>query len=381
MKLVFSDEFNTAGRSFKEGVDKHWTAVDHYNPTSGDLEYYSSGAVTTRGGNLVLTLSQTTTAGHSYTSGMVQSWNKFCFTGGLVELSVKLPGSQAGYWPAVWLMGNLGRAGWQESTAGMWPWSYNTCDGSSKWQGLDACQASPGHGLNANQGRGVPEIDILEVNQCPFPGRCPKDKESSGAFKKGARLFSTTHFTPKDPTKILDGGGDYASGIDLGAAGHLTPEGGHKNTDGDGLHYFIGATYPLADSVFTGAHKYTLDWQPSDEKQNKPSGGYLRWVLDGQHLTTVHDTALRPRNGTGSDGGMYNVGQRLISTEPSYMIFNLAISDFWHNHDGALPLPATLEIDYVRVYQAAGSKQVSCSPKSHPTAQYIQDNIAKYTSP
>ena len=28
----------------------------------------------------------------NYTSGMIQSWNKFCFTGGVLELSIKLPG-------------------------------------------------------------------------------------------------------------------------------------------------------------------------------------------------------------------------------------------------------------------------------------------------
>ena len=35
-------------------------------------------------------------------SGMVQSWNKFCFTGGIVEFSARLPGSPqvGGLWPA-----------------------------------------------------------------------------------------------------------------------------------------------------------------------------------------------------------------------------------------------------------------------------------------
>ena len=35
-------------------------------------------------------------------SGMLQSWNKFCFTGGVVEISAKLPGDPkiGGLWPA-----------------------------------------------------------------------------------------------------------------------------------------------------------------------------------------------------------------------------------------------------------------------------------------
>lgn len=28
----------------------------------------------------------------NYTSGMIQSWNKFCFTGGILEMSIELPG-------------------------------------------------------------------------------------------------------------------------------------------------------------------------------------------------------------------------------------------------------------------------------------------------
>ena len=47
--------------------------------------------------------------------------NKFCFTGGIVEASVQLPGTYnvVGMWPAVWTMGNLGRAGYGASLEGM----------------------------------------------------------------------------------------------------------------------------------------------------------------------------------------------------------------------------------------------------------------------
>jgi beta-glucanase (GH16 family) len=52
---------------------------------------------------------------------MVTTWNKFCFTGGLFEANVSLPGQNniAGLWPAVWTMGNLGRAGYGASLEGM----------------------------------------------------------------------------------------------------------------------------------------------------------------------------------------------------------------------------------------------------------------------
>jgi beta-glucanase (GH16 family) len=52
---------------------------------------------------------------------MMQSWNKFCFTGGLIETSVMMPGwpQYLGMWPAVWTMGNLGRAGYGSTTDGL----------------------------------------------------------------------------------------------------------------------------------------------------------------------------------------------------------------------------------------------------------------------
>ena len=43
--------------------------------------------------------------------------NKFCFTGGYIETAAQLPGRNnvVGMWPAVWTMGNLGRAGYGAS--------------------------------------------------------------------------------------------------------------------------------------------------------------------------------------------------------------------------------------------------------------------------
>ena len=47
--------------------------------------------------------------------------NKFCFTGGYVETAVQLPGANnvLGLWPAVWTMGNLGRAGYGATLDGV----------------------------------------------------------------------------------------------------------------------------------------------------------------------------------------------------------------------------------------------------------------------
>lgn len=138
----------------------------------------------------------------TYRSGMLQSWNKFCFTGGYIEVSLSLPGRNneaQGYWPGAWTMGNLGRPGYGASTDGTWPYSYASCDVGTfpnqttpdklgppaalntpqgrpqynyelSWlsgQKFSACtcpgEAHPGPDVSV--GRGSPEIDILEAQK------------------------------------------------------------------------------------------------------------------------------------------------------------------------------------------------------------------------
>jgi beta-glucanase (GH16 family) len=56
--------------------------------------------------------------------------SRFCFTGGIIEARVSLPGRTGvtGLWPAFWTLGNLGRAGYGSTLEGMWPYSYDACD-------------------------------------------------------------------------------------------------------------------------------------------------------------------------------------------------------------------------------------------------------------
>ena len=92
MELVFSDEFNVDGRTFYPGDDPYWEAVDLWYGATADLEWYDPKNVFTRGGNLVLLLENVLNHDLQYRSGMLQSWNKFCFTKGYIEFSLTLPG-------------------------------------------------------------------------------------------------------------------------------------------------------------------------------------------------------------------------------------------------------------------------------------------------
>jgi hypothetical protein len=59
-----------------------------------------------------------------------------------------------------------------------------------------------------------------------------------------------------------------------------------------------------------------------------------------------------------------------------YMLFNVAISEFWKHQDPAHPLefPGQMKVDYVRVYQNAEHPNHSCDPPSHPTSAYIKEH-------
>jgi len=120
LALVFSDEFNVPNRTFYAGDDPFWTAPDFWYGATQDLEWYGPDAVTTAGGTLTMRMDQFESHGLNYRSGMINSWNQACFKGGLLEISVSLPGpgGASGLWPGAWTMGNLGRPGYRASTDG-----------------------------------------------------------------------------------------------------------------------------------------------------------------------------------------------------------------------------------------------------------------------
>lgn len=206
LQLVFSDEFNTDGRTFYPGDDPYWEAVDlHYWQTK-NLEWNDPAAITTSNGSLLITLSEQQTHGLDFQGGLLSTWNKFCFTGGLFETSVQLPGANniVGLWPAIWALGNLGRAGYGATLEGLWPYSYDACDvgtapnqtlnglplaaltsGDQKYfngslsylpgQRLSRCTCSgeshpgPTHSDGTFVGRSAPEIDVFEATVLGTP--------------------------------------------------------------------------------------------------------------------------------------------------------------------------------------------------------------------
>ena len=350
----------------------------------------------------------------NYTSGMIQSWNKFCFTGGALELSVQLPGNSAnasGLWPAAWLMGNLARATFQDTTTNVWPWSYDTCGNISDIadkQMINACNSGDlpsKYGLNSHQGRGSPEIDIFEVmmgHEMPVipPGVDPTTMNPP--FKYGhVNAFMSTSLQvapgigqarrPVNGVPLnMNKSASWYPGLHLSERTSLNYEFYGEPAGPPGKPYMedsISANTVLSDSHFTKPHTYRLEWQPGPT-------GYIHWYLNSVYIFGIEGSALQ--NATGA----------MIPEEPSYLILNTAVSHVWGfpepcdgigkptcsacwecydctNPDcqcslpeamrGCKNLPAVMKIDYIRLYQDLSDPlhSVGCSPVKYPTSDYI----------
>ncbi|KAJ6557272.1 glycoside hydrolase family 16 protein [Mycena vulgaris] len=382
--LIFSDEFNTDGRSFYPGDDPYWEAVDlHYWPT-GDLEWYDPGAITTKDGKLVITMTEQPSHDLNFQSGMLQSWNKFCFTTGYVEVAISLPGTPLtpGFWPGAWTMGNLGRAGYGATTEGMWPYTYDACDvGTLKNQtakdGTPAAAATGGKGKalsflpgqrvsactcpgedhpgpDVSVGRGVPEIDIIEaqVDVSLFEGQVSQSYQVA-PFNLDWQFVNTTPAT---------------SFVDASKTSFNSYKGSNQQQAVSALTY-IPATAYSGDGYAVYGFEYWSD-------PNNRDDGYITWVSDGVQSWTMEAAAI------GADSAV-EISQRLIPEEPMYLILNLGMSpsfqaqDFMH-----MTFPNQMLVDYVRVYQREGvSEGATCNPSKYPTADYIANHLEAYSNP
>lgn len=362
--LVFSDEFNAEGRTFYEGDDQFWTAPDiHYDATK-DLEWYSPDAATTRDGTLKLRMDAFRNHDLYYRSGMLQSWNKICFTQGALEVSANLPnyGRVSGLWPGLWTMGNLARPGYLASSEGVWPYSYDSCDagitpnqsspdGISYLPGqrLSACTCDGEDHPNPGVGRGAPEIDILEGEADTTLGVGVASQSLQVApfdiwYMPDYDFIEIYNFT----TTVMN---TYAGGPFQQAISAVTTLNTSWYEFGPGSGYF---------------QRFAIEYLNDDEN------GYIRWFVGDTPTMTLHSKALHP-NG--------NIGWRQISKEPMSIVMNLGISNNWAYIDWqSIYFPVTMSIDYVRLYQPPNSKSVTCDPDDYPTYDYIQDHLNVYTN-
>ncbi|EJF66804.1 glycoside hydrolase family 16 protein [Dichomitus squalens] len=386
--LIFSDEFNTDGRTFYPGDDPYWEAVDLHYWQTNNMEWYDPEAITTRNGSLEITLSQKENHGLNYTGGMMSTWNKFCFTGGMVLASVVLPGinNVVGLWPAIWTMGNLGRAGYGASLEGMWPYTYDSCDvgtapnqtfnglpiaatntGTKDYnyelsylpgQKLSRCtcpgESHPGpvHTDGTYVGRSAPEIDIFEaqITGQPLTGQVSQSAQWA-PFNEDYTWFNTTdNLIIPDPT--------------------ISALNGYK-----------GAAFQQASSVVTEtnqeAYELTGNQYSTYGIQYKPGfdGAYISWISDGKLAWTLKQAGFAADT-------VVEIGPRPVPQEPMYLIANLGMStNFGFVDIEHLKFPTTMKVDWIRVYQDPDNINVGCDPSDFPTAAYINEYLEAYTNP
>ncbi|KAK0454778.1 glycoside hydrolase family 16 protein [Armillaria borealis] len=341
-QLMFSDEFEENGRTFYPGDDPYWEAVDFHYWLTNDLEWHDPAAVTTNNGSLVITLSKKSTHNMDYQGG------------GYVITSVQLPGinNVVGLWPAVWVMGNLGRAGYVATLEGLWPYSYDACDvGTLSYlpgQRLSWCtcdrESHPGprHTNSTYVGRSAPEIDILEAQV----------SDSIGEVSQSGQ------WAPFDPSYIWNNNSDNLVITDTTRSHINTYRGRITQETTSVVSQSAQDCYQLGTGCFA---IYGLE--------------YMSWINDGKVAWTLNAV------GVGAQSEV-EISARPIPQEPMYLIANLGISyNFGVVDVDHLTFPAVMSVDYIRVYQDPDNINIGCNPADFPTAAYIEIYKEAYSNP
>ncbi|KAF9531629.1 beta-glucan synthesis-associated [Crepidotus variabilis] len=387
-QLVFSDEFNVDGRSFYPGDDPYWEAENLHYWGTNNLEWYDPAAITTSDGALTITLSNTLNHDLNYMGGMVTTWNKFCFTGGYIETSVQLPGSANvyGLWPAIWTMGNLGRAGYGASLEGMWPYSYDACDvGTLKNQTLNGVPATATVNGDESKGGVLSYLPGQKLSRCTCPGEAhPGPKHFDGSYVGRAAPEIDILEAQVDTTTLIGGVSQSAQWAPFNEAykwQNTTDNLSITDSTISALNTYSGSATQQATSVVTRTNQqcyqnsgqcfstYGFEYKPGFDE------GYITWVSDNKISWSMKAA------GMGADADV-QVSARPVSEEPMYIIANLGLSEGFSEIDTAhLTFPAIMKIDYIRVYQPTKAINVGCNPKDFPTTSYIEKYNGAYTNP
>ncbi|KAH9837168.1 beta-glucan synthesis-associated [Rhodofomes roseus] len=385
LELIFSDEFEVEGRTFWPGDDPYWEAVDMHYWSTNNLEWLDPTAITTKNGSLEITMTQKAKNGLNFTSGMMTTWNKFCFTGGLVEASVSLPGTNniMGFWPAVWMMGNLGRAGYGASLDGMWPYTYDSCD-----VGTLANQTKNGLPIAATENGDPAYGDVLSYQPGQRLSRCtcagsshPGPMHQDGTYVgRAAPEIDIFEATITNGMGAVSQSGQWAPYNHQYLWSNTTDNYSIKNETDTFLNSYLGGVYQQATSAVsytdqnayeeTGGYAvYGVQYKPGFDD------AYISWINNNQVAWTLQ------AGGVGADS-VTEISARPIPQEPMYLITNFGMSENFGTVDFAnLPFPSIMRIDWIRVYQDPDNKNYGCDPDDFPTAAYIETYLPAYTNP
>ncbi|KAJ3875507.1 glycoside hydrolase family 16 protein [Lentinula edodes] len=386
-QLVFSDEFNTDGRTFYPGDDPYWEAVNLHYWATNNLEWYDPAAITTENGSLVITFSEKETHDLNYQGGMMSTWNKFCFTGGLFEASVMLPGinNVVGMWPAVWAMGNLGRAGYGATLDGMWPYTYDSCDvGTAPNQTKNGLPEAAVQDGGSSSDYALSYLPGQRLSRCTCSGSShPGPMHSDGTYVgRSAPEIDMFEAQVTDELGYVSQSAQWAPFNDFYVWDNTTDNLIIYNSTASELNSYIGGDTQQASSVVTETNQlcYELSKSPCYSIyafEYKPGfdDAYITWYSSGTPAWTLNVA------GMGADTAT-EISARPVPQEPMYLIINLGMSENFGTVDlEHLTFPNHLRVDYVRVYQDPSNINIGCDPTDFPTASYINEYIEAYTNP
>lgn len=117
-----------------------------------------------------------------------------------------------------------------------------------------------------------------------------------------------------------------------------------------------------------GYQSYAFEYTPG-------ATGTCTWYVGKTTTWTLDSRSIGP-NG--------NVGQRVLPEEPMALIVNFGMSNGFAalNLTGLAPLmPATMRLDYIRIYQDEDSPMMTCDPPGFETTSYIKNHPEPYSNP
>jgi len=225
-------------------------------------------------------------------------------------------------------------------------------------QRLSACTCpNADHpGPSNNKGRGAPEIDILEAEH---------NKQGAGGVVSQSLQVAPFAADYKYLNDTSTEWTVYNPNISRA-----------NNYRGSAVQQAISGLTQLPPDVFNGGPEpnfHNFGFEYFANPQSRPDG-FVTWSMDNTPTIRMGASAIGPDQATG-------IGQRLISEEPMAIYLNLAMSQNWQTIDlSTMTFPAEMLVDYVRVYQRVGNKNIGCDPDDYPTEAYINRNLDAYTN-
>ena len=246
-------------------------------------------------------------------------------------------------------------------------------------------------GFRGYQGRGAPEMDLLELMTCPTA-----DVEGLGVPlpPNASCLFQGTQVAPRLPPAYRpwpndapapdqwyrglsyhnhSSAGAFATAQSISFYGYYnqdtiggkvayTPEGGAPTSRFGGWHT-VGMHLHLDDACFEPHSN-----RSADNKRACRELSNATFYLDGLPTMSINYSGF---------GRYGSTPPRTPPIEPMYIMLELKFWQWAHVRDEGFPYE--FEVDYVRLYQEQGRPhRLECSPDDHPTRRWIDASHLDY---